>query len=171
MAGKFLYGVGLLKFKGLVLGYILKDSFQMNGTKGEASDIWAEQVQSAAVKSLPQSNGTIAPSFNLIEMDYDSMQACMGGEVLKDASDKTIGWSAPTNTIQIEGEFIVETVSGQRVTIANGLFQSNLGGQLNLSTVAQIEVSIKVQMPTDGTAPYKIEDIVEEPAAPEEEEV
>ncbi len=47
-----MYGVGLLKFKDKVLGYILKGSFALGGTKGENSKVWAEQVQSAPVKTL-----------------------------------------------------------------------------------------------------------------------
>lgn len=156
-----MYGVGVLKFKDKILGYILKDSFQWNGTKGEVAKIWAEQVQSAPVKSLPQSNGTIGPSFNLIRMDYDAMQSVCGGKVVKGAEDAVVGWDAPTESLLIEGEFIIETKSGHRVTIYNGLLQSNLGGGLNLTSVSQIEVSIEVQMPEDGSAPYRVEDIPE----------
>ncbi len=162
-----MYGVGLLKFKDQVLGYILKDSFQMNPTKGESSKVWAEQKQSAPVKTLPGSNGTIAPSFNLIEMDYDVMKSILGGTIKKNAAgDKTIGWLAPSEVITIEGEFIIETVSKHRITISNGLLQGNLGGGLNMTSVSQIEVAIEVQIPEDpDAAPYEIEDIEE--AAPD----
>ncbi len=155
-----MYGVGLLKFKGQTLGYILKDSFQMNGTKGEVAKVWAEQVQSAPVKTLPGSNGTIAPSFNLIELDYEVMAALLGGTVVKTGEVAT-GWKAPSEVVSLEGEFIIETVSMKRITIFNGMLQGNLGGQLNMSSVAHIEVSIEAQIPADGSAPFSIEDIPE----------
>jgi len=162
MAKKFMYGVGMLKFKGKTLGYILKDSFNMNPTKGEVAKIWAEQVQSAPVKTLSQSNGTIAPSFSLIEIDYEVMQSVLGGKVIKDNADAVIGWEAPTEAVLIEGEFIIETKSNHRITIYNGLLQGNLDGGLNLTSVSQIAVAIEVQMPADTSKPpYRVEDIVE----------
>ncbi len=159
-----MYGVGLLKFKGKTLGYILKDSFQLNGSKGEVSKIWAEQLQSAPAKSLPGSNGTIAPSFNLIELDYEVMAMLLGGTVVRtgegDAA-KVTGWKAPSEVVSLEGEFIIETVSKKRITIFNGLLSANLGGNLNMTSVAQVEVSIEVQLPTDGSEPYGVDDIAE----------
>jgi hypothetical protein len=162
MAKKFMYGVGVLKFKDKVLGYILKGSFQLNGSKGEVSKIYAEQVQSAPVKTLPGSNGTIAPSFNLIELDYEVMKELLGGTLVTGADGKVTGWNAPSDVIVLEGEFIIETVSGQRITIFNGLLQGNLGGNLEMTTLAQIEVAIEVQLSTDpDQPPYRVEDIVE----------
>jgi hypothetical protein len=155
-----MYGVGLLKFKGKTLGYILKDSFQMNGSKGEASKVFAEQAQSAPVKTLPGSNGSIAPSFNLIEMDYEVMAALLGGTVVKTGEVAT-GWKAPHEVVVLEGEFIIETNSKHRITIFNGILQGNLGGSLNMTSVSQIEVAIEPQLPEDGTAPYEIDDIPE----------
>jgi hypothetical protein len=156
-----MYGVGLLKFKGETLGYILKDSFNMNPTKGETSKVWAEQVQSAPVKSLAGTNGTIAPSFNLIEIDYEVMQSILGGTLVRTGETVT-GWKAPREVITIEGEFVIETKSKHRITIFNGLLQGTLGGGLNMTSVSQIEVAIEVQMPDDpDEAPYQIEDIAE----------
>lgn len=160
MAKKYMYGIALLKFKGKPLGLILKGSFQLNGSKGEVSKIWAEQVQSAPAKTIPGSNGTIAPTFNLIEMDYATMKELLGGTLVMGADNTVTGWNAPTDVIVMEGEFIIETVSGQRITIFNGLLQSNLGGNLEMTTLSQIEVGLEVQLPDDPELPpYRVEDI------------
>ena len=155
-----MYGVGLLKFNGKLLGYILKGSFSWGGTKGESSPVWAEQVQSAPVKNLPGSNGTIAPTFNLIEMDYAVLKELLGGTLIM-AGEKVSGWNAPSDVLTLEGELIVETASGHRITIPNGQLQANLGGNLEMTTVSQIEVALSVQLPADGGSPYSIEDIPE----------
>jgi hypothetical protein len=159
MAKKFMYGIGSLQFKAQLLGYILKGSFQLGGTKGESSPVWAEQVQSAPVLSLPGSNGTINPTFNLIELSYEAMQALLGGELIMSGAT-AIGWKAPSESIVLTGEFIIETKSGQRITIFNGLLQANLGGNLEMTSVSQIEVTITPQLAEgDDTTPFKIEDI------------
>jgi hypothetical protein len=159
MAEKYMYGVGSLSFKGQILGYILKGSFQWGGTKGESSPVWAEQVQSAPVKSLPGTNGTINPTFNLIELSYQAMQELLGGELIGTAQAPT-GWKAPSEVIVLEGEFVIETKSGHRITIFNGLLQANLGGNLEMTSVSQLEVTLTPQLAKgDDAAPYKVEDI------------
>ncbi len=95
-------------------------------------------------------------------MDYEVMKELLGGSLVTGADSKVTGWNAPTDVIVLEGEFVIETVSGHRITIFNGLLQSNLGGNLEMTTVSQIEVGIEVQLPADTTKPpYRIEDIEE----------
>ena len=50
-----MYGIGAVKYKGVAVGYIGKDSFDMGGTKPEATKIEAEQVPGVSVLVIPLS--------------------------------------------------------------------------------------------------------------------
>ena len=67
---KFMYGIGAVIFDDKTIGYIEKNSFDWNGSKPEKVDVEAEQVPDAPVLTLITKNGSIAPTFNLIQLDY-----------------------------------------------------------------------------------------------------
>ena len=69
----FLYGLNKMSFNGKEVGYIEKDSFEWGGTAPESVDVEAEQVPDAPVLVLAQKNGTIAPKFNMIQLNYDNL--------------------------------------------------------------------------------------------------
>lgn len=159
MANKnFMYGIGSLKFGDFVVGYIEKGSFDFGGKPGESVDIDAEQVPDAPVLSLAQKNGTIAPAFNLIQLDYENIQKTLGGTLVK-SGEKVTGWSAPSTLIDVSAEAVIDLVSGQRITIPNAKLLANLSGKLTLTEVAKIACTLKVQKPEGGGAPYTITDI------------
>lgn len=49
-------------------------------------------------------------------------------------------------------------VSGQTCTIPNATILANLGGKLTLTEVSKLECQLKVNKPSDGSAPYDIQD-------------
>ena len=61
MNKNFMYGIGAVKYKDFVVGYIEPGSFDMGGVKPESTKINAEQVPGTPVLIIPQSNGGIAP--------------------------------------------------------------------------------------------------------------
>ena len=65
----FLYGLSKMTFAGKTVGYIEKDSFEWGGSAPESVDVEAEQVPDAPVLTLVQKNGTIAPKFNMIQLN------------------------------------------------------------------------------------------------------
>lgn len=69
-----MYGIGSLSFGGFKVGYIEKGSFDFGGKEPESVDVDAEQVPDAPVLSLAQKNGTIEPTFNLIQLDYKNLK-------------------------------------------------------------------------------------------------
>lgn len=154
----FMYGIGKLTFNNFVIGYIEKGSFDFGGKEPESVDVEAEQVPDAPVLTLAQKNGTIEPTFNLIQLNYANLKAALGGTLTGTAPNYT-GWSAPTELIDENGACTIDLVSGQRITIPNGKLLANLSGKLTLTEVAKIAVKLKVQKPTDGSAPYSIADI------------
>lgn len=159
MNKNFIYGLGALMFGNQTIGYIEKGSWDWGGTKPESVDINAEQVPTAPVLTIPQSNGTISPKFNLIQLDYANIAAVMGGELVGTSPNYT-GWKAPSALVEKNGEWTIDFVSGQRMTIHNGTVLANLGGKLTLTEVSKIECQLKVMMPATG-APYEINDISE----------
>ena len=81
MNKNFMYGIGAVKYNDFVIGYIEKGSFDLNGQKAEAAKIEAEQAPGAPVLIIPQSNGSIAPTFNVIQTDYKNLHAMLGGKI------------------------------------------------------------------------------------------
>ncbi len=160
MDKKFIYGLARLKKGNKTMGYIEKGSWDWGGTKSESVDVDAEQVPNAPVLTLISKVGTISPTFNLIQLDYEAFHEVLGGELVGEAGNYT-GWKAPTNVVLLTDEWSIDFVSGQTMTIPNGTILANLGGKLTISEVSKLECQLKINMPSDGGAPYEINDTVE----------
>lgn len=162
---KFIYGIAAVKFGEQVIGYIEKGSWDWGGTKSESTDVDAEQVPDAPVFVLMQKNGQLSPTFNLIQLDYENLYTVLGGTLVKTGegdSATVTGWKAPTELVDIRGSWTIDFVSGQTMTIPNGLILANLGGKLTLTEVSKVECQLKIMKPDDGSAPYEINDTPEE---------
>ena len=154
----FIYGIAAVKFNSKLVGYIEKGSWDWGGTKPESTDVEAEQVPDAPVLTLLNKNATIAPTFNLIQLDYENIAAVSGGELVGSEGSYT-GWKAPTELVEIRGPWEIEFVSGQTMKIPNGTILANLGGKLTLTEVSKVECQLKVNKPEDASAaPYEIND-------------
>lgn len=157
-----MYGIGAVKYKDFVVGYIEPGSFDMGGVKPESTKINAEQVPGTPVLIIPQSNGGIAPTFNVIQLNYENLHKLLGGSLhykKEDTEKKTpVGWTAPTSAVLMDGPWELSLVSGQSVLIPNGTLLSNLGGKLTLTETAKIECTLEVAMPADGSQPYGVFD-------------
>lgn len=157
MNKNFIYGIAAVKFGTATIGYIEKGSWDWGGTKPETTDVEAEQVPDAPVLVLQQKNGQIAPTFNLIQLDYENLHNVLGGTLVGSQGNYT-GWKAPTSLVDLNGQWTIDFVSGQTMTIPNGTIMANLGGKLTLTEVSKVECQLKVMKPTDGSAPYEIND-------------
>lgn len=157
---KFIYGIAAVKFNQKLIGYIEKGSWDWGGTKPESTDIEAEQVPDAPVLTLLNKNATIAPTFNLIQLDYENIAAVAGGELVGTEGNYT-GWKAPIDLVEIRGPWEIDFVSGQTMKIPNGTILSNLGGKLTLTEVSKMECQLKVNKPEDASATsYEINNTV-----------
>lgn len=161
----FMYGVGAVKYKGAAVGYIGKDTFNLGGKQPESAEIEAEQVPGAPVLVIAQSNGKIAPKFEMIQLNFENLHQLLGGALHKKGG-ATTGWTAPSAALVLEGPWQIDLVSGQSILIPNATLLSNLGGKLNLKETAKIEVELKVTMPVVADTPpygiFKSGDIPEE---------
>lgn len=155
----FIYGIASVKFNDQLIGYIEKGSWDWGGQKPESVDIEAEQVPDAPVLTLLQRNATISPTFNMIQLDYKNLKAFLGGK-LTPSDESPTAWEAPETLIQLSGKWDIVFVSGQTMTIPNGLILANLAGKLTLTEVSKIECQLKINKPAEGGAPYKIADSV-----------
>lgn len=154
-----MYGLDELKFNDLSLGYIAEDSFDWGGAKGESTPIRAAQKKGAPVFIIPKSNATIAPTFDLIQMNYENLQKTCGGELIASADGKVIGWKAPTNLVNVSGGFTIDTDSGHRISIPNAMLSAYMTGGLTLTDVSKLKCELGIMEPEDGSAPYDITDI------------
>ena len=157
---KFIYGIAAVYFAEALIGYIEKGSFDWGGTKPESVDVEAEQVPDAPVLTLLTKNGSISPTFNLIQLDYENLHSVLGGTLVGTEGAYT-GWKAPTDLVQLSGKWTIDFVSGQTMTIPNGSILANLGGKLTLTEVSKLECQLKVNKPADGGSPYEINDTVD----------
>ncbi len=155
----FMYGLAEVKVGDTLLGYIEENSFKLNGAKGESTEINAAQVHSAPVLVIPKKNGTIAPSFDLIQMNYANMALVMGGAVTM-TGEKATGWKAPSKLVQIINSVTIKTDSEHQISIKKALVTGYIDGDLNLDSVTKIKMEVKVMMPDDGTDPYSIDDVL-----------
>lgn len=156
---EFLYGLAAVKVDGKLLGYIEENSFKLNGAKGEATEINAAQKHGGPVLVIPKSNGTIAPGFDLIQMNYEHMAELMGGEVTK-TGEQITGWKAPSSLVQITKPMTIQTDSSHEINIKKAFISAYIDGDLNLDSVSKIKVETKVLIPDDGSNPYSIDDVV-----------
>ena len=162
---KFIYGIAAVKFKEKTVGYIEKGSWDWGGSKPESTDVEAEQVPDAPVLTLLQKNSQVSPSFNLIQLDYENLQAVLGGKLVETGQDpnkKVTGWQAPSTLVELRGPWEIQFVSGQTMKIPNGTILARLGGKLTLTEVSKVECQLKVNKPENGGAPYEINDTVSE---------
>lgn len=154
-----MYGIAAVRYKGKDIGYIEKSSWDMGGKKPEATKIEAEQVPGAPVLVIPQSNGTISPTFNMIQLNYANLQALLGGTLhYKDAQQEVIsGWTPPVDAEVISGPWEIATASGQSILIPSATLLSNLGGKLTLTETAKIECNLEVTAPEQkGIPPFGV---------------
>ncbi len=154
-----MYGIGSVTFGNETLGYIEKGSWDWGGTKPEKVDVEAEQVPDAPVLTLITKNGTIAPTFNLIQLNYENLKMALGGELVGSEGAYT-GWKAPTSLVELRGKCVINLVSGQTVTIPSATLMANLGGKLTLTEVSKLECQLTVNKPSDGAAPYEVSNTV-----------
>ena len=161
MDNNFIYGIAKLEVGSVgannaityaEIGYIEKGSFQWGGSAPESVDVEAEQVPSAPVLILRQKNGTIAPQFNLIQLDVNNLKAVMGGTLSN--SNKT--WNAPSELVTLTAPVKITTQGGAVISIANAEILANLSGNLTLTEVSKIQVTLKVLAPASGS-PYSID--------------
>ena len=157
----FIYGIGRVKLGDFTLGYIEKGSWDWGGTKPESVDVEAEQVPDAPVLTLLTKNGSISPTFNLIQLNYENMQKVAGGSLVGTEGAYT-GWKAPTDLVEIRDSCTIDFKSGQTMTIPNATILSNLGGKLTLTEVSKMECQLKINKPADGGSPYEINNTVKE---------
>jgi len=156
---KFIYGIAKVSFGDKTIGYIEKGSWNWGGTKPEKTDVEAEQVPTAPVLTLMTKNGTVSPTFNLIQLDYENLQAALGGTLVGTDGSYT-GWKAPTSLVELRDKCVIDFVSGQTMTMPNATLMANLGGKLTLTEVSKIECQLTANMPDDGSSPYEINDSV-----------
>lgn len=152
MNSNFMYGIAAVKYKGKETGYVGKGSFDLGGTKPESTDIEAEQVPGAPVLVIPQSNGKIAPKFDMIQLNFENLHQLLGGALVK-TGEKITGWTAPRDAMVMEGPWELALVSGQSILIPSATLLADLAGKLTLTETSKIEVELKVTAPATAKVP------------------
>ncbi len=155
-----MYGLEEMYLKGLSIGYIKEDSFQWNGTQGELAQIRAAQVKGTAIKNIPTSNGTVAPTFQLLQFNYENMAKVLGGRVIM-KNGKAVGWAAPKALVRLEGFVEVFSDSGQVIVFPSAIIQGFISGPLQLTETSTIDCTLGVNQPATGEDPYYIFDAAE----------
>lgn len=157
MNKNFMYGIAAVLYNGQGLGYIAKGSFDLGGTKPESTEIEAEQAPGSPVLVIPNSNGKIAPKFDIIQLNFAALHQLLGGQLVTGEDGEVKGWTAPVSAMVMEGAWELQLVSGQSVLIPNATLLADLGGKLTLNETAKVEVELKVALPAEaGVPPYGV---------------
>jgi len=161
---EFIYGLDQFKFAASgepeELGYIEEGSFNLGGQAGETVEVNAAQVKGSPVLVIPKKNGSIKPSFDLIQINYNKLVAVMGGAV-KGTSEAPTGWEAPSKSVNITGHAKIITDSGHVIDIPKAQVMAYPNDKLSLDGVAKIHVELTPVQSTPGKAPYSISDASE----------
>lgn len=156
----YMMGLAALLLDGESLGYVEKGSFDLGGKKGEVYEIEAEQAPDDPVEYIPIKNAKIAPTFNLIELQYERLHKCLGGSLIEGKvgeDTKVIGWKAPTSLVKIEGNFTIKFFTGREINIPRAALLSNLGGKVALTETTKLECELKTLKSENGSS-YSIDD-------------
>lgn len=152
------YGLAELYKGGESLGWIEKGSFDMGGKKGEATDIFAEQIPDAPVEVIAQSNATINPTFNLIQLNFENFQKTLGGSLVTSGTGddlKVVGWTAPEDLVQLRDEYLIKFRSGHETHIPDALLLASFGGKVTLTETTKIECELRT-IKTTGSSSYGV---------------
>jgi hypothetical protein len=156
MAQDFMFGLDEFRFATegppVSIGLIEEDSFDLGGKAGETTEINAAQVKSGPVLVIPKKNGTIKPTFNLIEINYQTLAVIMGGTATE------AGWNAPSNLVQVKGHAVIYTDSGHILDIPMCTMTAYLTDKLSLSGVTKIKCELTPIQSETGVAPYSLSD-------------
>jgi hypothetical protein len=165
MTQEFLFGLAEFKFATTgtpaSIGYIEEGSFDLGGQAGETTEINAAQVKGSPVLVLPKKNGSIKPSFDLIQIKYEKLVLLMGGAVKTTTSggDTVVtGWEAPSALTQVRGHAQIFTDSGHLIDIPGCTMTAYPNDKLSLDGVAKIHCELTLVQSVPGVAPYSITD-------------
>ena len=157
----FLYGLDQFKFAAsgtpAELGYIEEGSFDLGGQAGETVEINAAQVKGSPVLVIPKKNGSIKPSFDLIQINYNKLVEVMGGSIRGTVQTPT-GWNAPSKSVNITGVAQIITDSGHVIDIPKAQVTAYPTDKLDLNGVAKIHVELTPILSAPNAAPYSISD-------------
>lgn len=156
MTSKYMRGIAALKFRGETLGYVKKGSFKLNGKEAEYTPIEAEQVPDAPVEIVLTKNAIIEPTFSLIELVYERLQAIMGGKTIttgEGAAAKITGWDAPVALEAVTGDFQLDFFTGRSIPIPRALLLAAITGDVTYAT--PVELSCKILPMKDLTDEQK----------------
>lgn len=119
-----IYGLAKVTFGSQVIGWIDENGLQWAGTNPTTLPIKAAQIPSGPVDTIVTDAGTVAYTFNLIQLQADGLVNVIGGT--KGAED---GSWVPPAVMRKTGEMTVETVSGHQILLPKATVTSN--GQNN----------------------------------------
>jgi len=162
-AQEFLFGLDKFKFSPdstppTELGYIEEGSFDLGGQAGETVEVNASQVKGSPVLVIPKKNGSIKPTFDLIQIVYTQLVKVMGGNI-KGTPQVPTGWEAPSGLANVSGHAQIETDSGHLIDIPKAQVTAYPSDKLSLDGVAKIKVTVTPIQSAPGVAPYSISDI------------
>lgn len=145
VTSKYMRGIAALKFNGETLGYVKKGSFKLNGKEAEYTPIEAEQVPDGPVEIILTKNATIEPTFSLIELEYERLQATMGGALVKEgegADVKVVGWDAPVNLDAVIGNFVLDFYTGRSIPVPRALLLASITGDVTFATPTELSCKV-----------------------------
>lgn len=147
---KYVHGLKQLKFNSKTIGYINEEGVDWGGDEPTTVKVFAAQMPTTAVCELIDNPGSDVLSFDLIQLDAQSLADVMGGKV------KGTSWEAPAIKAPIVGAFEILTHSGHKIAGGKASLVAYPRGKLKGKELFVVHCMLTIL--SDGSSPYTIGD-------------
>ena len=139
-------------FNGKKLGFITDKGIEWGGNDAEFISLMAAQKRNAPVKKIKKKEATNTLKYRMFELQAENCKDIMGGKVTGEK------WSAPSESVSLEGELKILTGSGYTIAIQRASLDGVIRGQIGGSDEPiGIDVTQEILAPLTGGAPFSIE--------------
>ncbi|MDR0937989.1 MAG: hypothetical protein LBN29_01350 [Mediterranea sp.] len=140
-----IYGIALVKFGGVEIGWLSQDGLQPAGTAPSSTPIYAAQVKDGPVISLLTTPGLTAFTATLIDLSAEAMINVIGG-----TTDDNGGYEPPEKW-EKSGVMDIKCDSGHTIRLYNAKVSgTDFGNGINTSNVLGLGIRIEVMKDANG---------------------
>lgn len=148
---KYVYGLKQLKFNNKVIGYINEEGVDWGGDEPSTVKIFAAQAPGAPAIELLDNPGSDVLTFDLIQLDAQSMANVMGGKV------QTSTYTASATKEPIVGAFEILTHSGHKIAGGRASLIASVRGKIKGKELLTVRCQMTI-LSSGEAGPYTISD-------------
>ncbi|GHT15043.1 hypothetical protein AGMMS4956_14160 [Bacteroidia bacterium] len=137
------------------LGVTYKGTASLTTEEGTTTDFFSEE--NVYPEESVKEPGTTKLAWNIINLDPEALQKCLGGDVVAADGDNPAVWKAPADVVNIEKSIEVLTAFGMKIQIPRANISATMQWNLARTEIAQVAIVATVLKPAkEGVAPYSV---------------